>query len=68
MRTIVEEIEYYVRPESDGKYEVIKVTKKVEHGWSSKVLGEDKKSVYIGRLSDCESFINLSELNMMEDE
>lgn len=66
---IVERIEYYVRPESDGKYEVVKVTEQRKIGyWIDKLETSESEVVFGGRLSDCESFIRLTKEGLLRDD
>jgi len=62
-------ISYYVRLWSDGMYEVIKTIKKIDmSSWSHTELSNINEVVFTGRISDCESFINLDSQRLIKDD
>ena len=60
--------DYRVRPDSDGKYEVIKSFVKKEDTFVQGSCNVTEEVVFVGRLSDCESYINLVKKGLLTND
>ena len=60
--------DYRVRPDSDGKYEVIKSFVKESDTFVHGSCNVTEEVVFVGRLSDCESYINVVKKGLLTND